>query len=336
MKILMIGGTGLISSACSELAIERGHELFLLNRGKSANYPIPARATLIQGDIRGDLQGTARLLEKHTFDSVVDWVAYTPEHIEADLRVFHGKTSQFVFISSASVYQKPASHYLITESTPLANPFWQYSRNKIACEERLIRAYRESGFPITIVRPALTYGPSQIPIAVGSWQHPYTIVDRMLRGQKVIVPGDGTSLWTVTWNGDFAKGFLGLLGHQQAIGHAFHITSDEVLTWNQIYEGLAEALGVKPSLVHIASDLIAAYDPDMLGSLTGDKAVSSVFDNTKIKRFVPDFVATTPWTVGVRKALAWHAADPSRLTVDAAANRLWDTILAAYERAFPQ
>jgi nucleoside-diphosphate-sugar epimerase len=298
MKILMIGGTGLISSACSELAVERGHELFLLNRGKSANYPVPTGATLIQGDMRGDPQGTARLLEKHTFDAVVDWVAFTPEHIEADLQIFRGKTSQFVFISSASVYQKPATHYLITESTPLANPYWQYSRNKIACEERLIQAYREFGFPITIVRPALTYGPSQIPIAVGSWQHPYTIVDRMLRGRKVIVPGDGTSLWTVTWNGDFAKGFLGLLGHQQAIGHAFHITSDEVLTWNQIYEGLAEALGVKPNLVHIASDLIAAYDPDTLGSLTGDKSVSSVFDNTKIKRFVPDFVATTPWMVG--------------------------------------
>ena len=182
------------------------HELFLLNRGKSANYSIPMRATLIQGDMRGDPQGTARLLEKHAFDAVVDWVAFTPEHIDADLQVFRGKTSQFVFISSASVYQKPATHYLITESTPLANPYWQYSRNKIACEERLIQAFRESGFPITIVRPALTYGPSQIPIAVGSWQHPYTIVNRMLRGQKVIVPGDGTSLWTVTWNGDFAKG----------------------------------------------------------------------------------------------------------------------------------
>ncbi len=336
MKILMIGGTGLISSACAELALQRGHELFLLTRGKSARYPIPAGATLIQGDIRSDPPGVARLLEKYSFDSVVDWVAFTPQHIEADLQVFAGKTAQFVFISSASVYQKPSTHYWITESTPLANPYWQYSRNKIACEERLLQAYRQDGFPAVIVRPALTYGPSQIPIAVGSWQHPYTVVDRMLRSAPVIVPGDGSSLWTVTWNGDFAKGFLGLLGHQQAVGHAFHITSDEVLTWNQIYTELASALGVQPNLVHIASDLIAAYDPEMLGSLVGDKAVSSVFDNTKIKRFVPDYVAATPWAVGVRRSLAWFDADPARRTINVEANRLWDRILTAYARALPQ
>jgi nucleoside-diphosphate-sugar epimerase len=336
MKILFIGGTGLISSACSDLALARGHELFLLNRGQSTKYPVPASATLLQADIHNDPAGAAALLEDHSFDAVVDWVAFTPAHIETDIRLFSGKTRQFVFISSASVYQKPTSHYIITESTPLANPYWQYSRDKIACEEALNDAYRQSGFPITIVRPALTYGPSQIPICVGSWQHPYTVVDRMLRGEKVIVPGDGTSLWTVTWNGDFAKGFLGLLGHQQAIGHAFHITSDEVLTWNQIYEELAAALGVTPRLVHIPSDLIAAYDPDMLGSLVGDKAQSTAFDNTKIKRFVPDFVAPTTWAVGVRRALAWFAADPARRTVDTDANCLWDTILAAYERAFPR
>lgn len=336
MKILFIGGTGLISSACSELALAHGHELYLLNRGQSTKYPLPEKAILLQGDARNDPAGTARLLNDHTFDAVVDWVAYTPAHIEDDLHLFSGRTAQFVFISSASVYQKPVNHYLITESTPLSNPYWQYSRDKIACEERLNQAYRQSGFPITIIRPALTYGPSQIPMCVGSWAHPYTVVDRMLRGEKVIVPGDGTSLWTVTWNGDFARGLLGLLGNRQSLGHAFHITSDEVLTWNQIYEELAVALGVTPNFIHIPSDLIAAYEPGMLGSLVGDKSQSVVFDNSKIKRFVPGFHAPTPWSVGVRRALAWFAADPSRCTIDAPANQLWDRIIAAYETAFPQ
>ncbi|MFA6470895.1 MAG: SDR family oxidoreductase [Candidatus Latescibacterota bacterium] len=336
MKILFIGGTGLISSACSELALARGHELFLLNRGRSTKYPIPERAVLLKADVRGDPAGAACLLKGHTFDAVVDWVAFTPDDIDTDIGLFSGKTRQFVFISSSSAYQKPSTSYLITESTPLANPFWQYSRDKIACEERLNDEYRRAGFPITIVRPSLTYGPSQLPLSVGNWQHPYTIVDRMLRGEKTIVPGDGTSLWTLTWNGDFAKGFIGLLGHQQAIGHAFHITSDEVLTWNQIYEELAAALGLAPRLVHIASDLIAAYDPNMLGGLIGDKANSAVFDNTKIKRFVPDYVATTPWSVGVRRVLAWYDADPSRRTIDADANCKWDRMIAAYERAYPE
>ena len=232
------------------------------------------------------------------------------EDIERDLRLFSGRTGQFVFISSASAYQKPPSHYLITEETPLENPFWDYSRDKIACEQRLMQAYREKGFPVTIVRPSLTYGPSQIPLCVGSWQHPYTVIDRMKRGQKIIVPGDGTSLWVLTWNGDFAKGFLGLLGNPKAIGEAYHITSDEVLTWNQIYREVGRALGVEPEIVHVPSDLIAAYDPDALGSLTGDKVNSSVFDNSKIKQLVPDFNCTVPWAEGVRRAIAWHMADP--------------------------
>ena len=241
-----------------------------------------------------------------------------------------------VFISSASAYQKPPAHYLITEDTPLENPFWEYSRNKIACEQRLRQAQREQGFPVTIVRPSLTYGPSQIPLCVGSWQHPYTVIDRMKKGKKIIVPGDGSSLWTLTWNGDFATGLVGLLGQAQAVGEAFHITSDEVLTWDQIYREAGHAAGVEPHLVHIPSELIAAYDPAAVGSLIGDKANSAVFDNRKIKRYVPDFAAPTSWAEGVRRAIDWHEADPARCTIDEPANQLWDTMLAACARAFPQ
>ena len=277
----------------------------------------------------------AGLLREQHFDAVVDWIAFRPEDIERDIQLFGGRTGQFVFISSASAYQKPPAHYLITEETPLENPFWDYSRNKIACEERLMREYHARGFPVTIIRPSLTYGPSQIPLCGASWQHPYTVIDRMQRGQKIIVPGDGTSLWVLTWNGDFAKGLVGLLGRADAVGEAFHITSEEVLTWNQIYRETGHALGLEPQIVHIPSDLIAAYNPGATGDLIGDKVNSSVFDNTKIKRFVPDFSCEVPWAEGVRRAIAWHAADPARQTIDADMNRTWDTIIAAYERAFP-
>jgi nucleoside-diphosphate-sugar epimerase len=336
MKILFIGGTGLISSACSELILERGLELFILNRNRSIKYPVPKGAQLLVGDVHGDEAQLARLLDGRHFDAVVDWIAYTPDDVERDLRLFSGKTGQFVFISSASAYQKPPVHYIITEETPLENPFWEYSRNKIACEERLMRAYRERGFPVTIVRPSLTYGPSQIPLCVGSWQHPYTVIHRMKKGKKTIVPGDGTSLWVLTWNGDFAKGFLGLLGNPKAIGEAYHITSDEVLTWNQIYQEVGRAIGVDLKIVPIPSDLIVAYDPDALGSLVGDKANSSVFDNRKIKQLVPDFVCTVPWSEGVRRAIAWYEADPSRQTIDERLDQIWDKILVAYEKAFPK
>lgn len=335
MKILFIGGTGLISSACSDLVLQRGHDLWLLNRAVSHKYPLPQGARLLTGDVHGDEAALTRLLDGLSFDAVVDWIAYTPADVERDIRLFLGRTCQFVFISSASAYQKPPAHYLITEETPLDNPFWQYSRDKIACERRLMEAYHRSGFPVTIVRPSLTYGPTQIPLCVGSWLHPYTVIDRMKRGREVIVPGDGTSLWVLTWNADFAVGLVGLLGRADAVGETFHITSDEVLTWDQIYRQAAQAAGVEARLVHVPSDLIAAYDPHALGSLIGDKANSAVFDNSKIRHFVPEFECRVTWAEGVRRALAWFEADPARCTLDEVANRTWDRILAAYRRAFP-
>ena len=335
MKILFIGGTGLISSACSELALARGFDLTILNRAQSAKYPAPEGARLLVGDVQGNEAALSDLLDAEQFDAVVDWIAYTVDDIERDLRLFAGKTGQFVFISSASAYQKPPAHYLITEETPLENPFWQYSRDKIACEERLMRAYREDGFPTTIVRPSHTYGPSQIPLAGASWQRPYTAIDRMLRGRKVIVPGDGTSLWTLTWNADFAVGLVGLLGLPAALGEAFHITSDEALTWNQITLEAGHAAGVEPDIIHVTSDLIAAYDPDAVGGLIGDKSNCAVFDNSKIKRFVPEFNCKVSWAEGVRRSLAWFEADPARRVIDAEMNAQWDTIIAAQERAFP-
>ena len=335
MRALFLGGTGLISSACVERALAGGWDLSLLHRGVSTKYPVPPGAKLLQGDVHGDPEALQALLRGQTFDVVVDWIAYTTEDVERDIALFRDRTRQFIFISSASAYQKPPAHYLITEETPLDNPYWEYSRNKIACENRLMREYRDRRFPVTIVRPSLTYGPSQIPLCIGSWQHPYTMIDRMKKGKPVIVPGDGTSLWVMTWNADFAVGFCGLMGMEKAVGQAFHITSDEVLTWNQIYWEAGRAAGVKPNLVHIPSDLIAAYNPEAVGTLLGDKSHSAVFDNSKIKSFVPQFSTKVPWSEGVRRAIAWHEADPARRTLDEEANRKWDTILEAYRRAFP-
>jgi nucleoside-diphosphate-sugar epimerase len=335
MKVLFIGGTGLISSACSEVALARGHELFVLNRSQSGKYPLPAGAQLLQADVHGSLDRLRNTLGDQQFDSVVDWIAYSPADIERDIQLFSGNTKQFVFISSASAYQKPPANYLITEDTPLENQFWQYSRDKIACENRLIEEYRKNGFPVTIIRPSLTYGPSQIPLSVGSWQHPYTVIDRIKKGKKLIVPGDGTSLWVLTWNGDFARGLLGLIGNEKALGEAFHITSDEVLTWNRIYFDLFDALGAETNIVHIPSDLIAAYWPPAAGSLIGDKSNSAVFDNSKIKKFVPDFHCEISWAEGVRRAITWHEADRSRMSIDAEVNEVWDRIIAAYQRAYP-
>jgi nucleoside-diphosphate-sugar epimerase len=335
MKILFIGGTGVISSACSDLAVARGHELFVLNRSLSKKYPVPQGATVLQADIYADETRIAKLLAGHHFEAVVDYLAYTVNDIERDIRLFRGKTDQFVFISSASAYQKPVQNYIITERTPLENPYWEYSRNKIACEDRLLFAYLEEGFPATIVRPSHTYGLSEIPLGVSSWQHPWTVIDRMKRGQKVIVPGDGTSLWVLTWNADFAKGLVGLLGNKRAIGEAFQITSDQVLTWDQIHLEAYQALGLEPNLIHIPSELIAAYHPDSLGSLIGDKANSVVFDNSKIKRFVTEYSCEVTCAEGVRRSLAWFEAHPEFQTIDYEMNTIWDGIISAYQRAFP-
>jgi len=329
MKVLFIGGTGLISSACTQLAVERGVDLFLLNRGSHPDRAFGA--TPIIADLR-DEAAVERALAGHRFDAVVDWIAFTPADIERDLRLFRSRADQFVFISSASAYRKPLVDWLVREDSPLANPFWDYARDKIACEERLMRAFRDDGFPVTIVRPSLTYGDTQVPLAVNSWARPYTAIARMRRGRPLIVPGDGTSLWTITHNSDFAKAFVGLLGRPQAIGQAFNIMSDEVLTWDEIYRQVAAAAGAEARIVHIASDFIAECLPEMRGTLLGDKAVSAVFDTTKIKRFVPDFHATTPFAEGIRRTLAWFDADPARQQVDFEMDDRWERLVAAYER----
>jgi len=335
MNVLFIGGTGIVSSACTRLALQRGIQLTLLRRGKYA-ADWAAGAETLHADIY-DPPAVARALQGRRFDVVVNWIAFTQADIERDLALFRGLTRQYIFISSASAYQKPATDYLITESTPLANPHWDYSRNKIACEERLLKAYRDEGFPITIVRPSLTYGETLIPLVINSWaERSYTVVDRMLKGKKVIVPGDGSSLWVITHDSDFAKGFVGLLGHEQSIGHAFHITTDEVLSWNQLYRIVGTAVGVEPRIVHIPSDFMVACLPDMEGTLVGDKAVSVVFDNSKIKRFVPDYVATMRFAQGIRQSLAWFDADPARKLIDSEANATWDKLIDNYERGLQE
>ncbi len=334
MKFLFIGGTGHISSACSELAVKRGHELFLLNRSASKKYPAPEAATILQADIYTDPAHLSALIADQHFDVVVDFLAFSPNDIQRDLSLFRDKTDQLVFISSASAYQKPVKNYLITEETPLENPFWEYSSNKIACEDLLMDEYRNNGFPATIVRPSHTYGLAQIPFIVGSWLHPWTLIHRMKQGNPVIVPGDGTSLWVLTWNADFAKGFLGLLGNKAAIGEAFQITSDEVLSWDQIYLEAYQALGQEPNVIHIPSDFIARFDDHAIGSLIGDKSNSVVFDNSKIKRFVPEYHCEVKWSEGVRRSLAWFEAHPEFQTIDHDAIQKWDRIIEAYSRAF--
>ena len=328
MKILFIGGTGVISSACSALAVERGFELFLLNRGKSSR-PAPEGARFLNGDIR-DASSVERALKGQSFDAVVDWIAFTPEHVEADINHFRGRTAQYIFISSASAYQKPVGSLPITESTPLINPYWAYSRAKITCEERLLRAAREEEFPITIVRPSHTYDRTLVPEQSG-----WTTIDRMRRGREVIVHGDGTTTWVLTHHKDFAKGFVGLLGNPRAIGDTFHITSDEALTWNQIIGILADAAGTKPRVVHLPSDFIAAHDARWGASLLGDKAHSVVFDNSKIKQAVPGYVATTPFYLGAREIIAWHDADPARRNVNMERDALIDKMIADYRSILP-
>lgn len=330
MKILFLGGTGIISTACTQLAIARGFDVTLLNRSQRA--PMAGAAQLV-GDV-ADPAGVARALAGKTWDAVVDFIAFDAAAVEQRLEWFRGKMGQYVFISTASAYQKPGTHVPITESTPLVNPFWDYSQKKIAAEERLLRAYREEAFPVTIVRPSLTYGDTVVPLVLNGWaEKSYTAVARMRAGKPLVVPGDGLSLWTITHNSDFAKGLVGLLGHAGAIGHAVHITSDEALTWNQIFQFTAEAAGVAaPKLVHISSDFITACYPETMGTLLGDKAHSAIFDNTKIKRLVPDYVATTRFRDGIKRTIAWFDAEPARRIVDATVDARYDRLVAAYER----
>jgi nucleoside-diphosphate-sugar epimerase len=326
MKVLFIGGTGIISTAVSQLAVERGIELYHLNRGlRSAQVP---GVTSLIADAH-QLEEVRASLGDIRFDVVVDWIAYTPEDIERDLNLYKDQVGQFVFISSASAYQSPPEHYIITEETPLENPYWQYSRDKIACEQRLKRAYENEGFPVTIVRPSLTYDPN-LPLAVGGWGC-YTLPDRLLRGKEIIVHGDGSSLQVVTHAEDFGRGFLGLLGEPKAIGDVFHITTDEVLTWNQIYAAIADALGVEAKVVHIPSDFIVSIEPALTGTLLGDKSWSAVYDNSKIKSLVPDYQAVIPFREGVRRTLDWFDAEQSRRRVDNAVNAHMNRILEAYK-----
>ncbi len=309
--------------------MRRGLDLTLVNRGNRGEV---AGASCIRTDISEVAAARAALGDRH-WDVVVDFISFTPADLQKRLEVFRGQAGQYIFISSASCYQKPVADYRVTESTPLVNPYWQYSRDKIACEDFLLRELRDNGFPVTIVRPSFTYGQTVIPLSFNSWERPYTVIDRMRRGKPVIIPGDGTSLWQLTHNQDFAPGLLGLFGHQASIGHAVHITTDEVLNWNQIYQATAEAAGVRePEVRHIASDFIAACLPAALGELHGDKANSVVLDNARIKRLVPDFVATRRYRDGIKRSIAWYDADPSRQLTDQRFDADCDRLIAAYDQ----
>ncbi|HEX3906192.1 MAG TPA: SDR family oxidoreductase [Polyangia bacterium] len=340
MKILFIGGTGNISSTLTRLVVERGHELHLVNRGKSRKHPLPAGVRVINHDVHSGTPPAE--LRGARYDVVVNWIAFLPSDVERDLAWFAGgpkgatetagdraTTGQYIFISSASAYQKPPAHPMITESTPLANPYWEYSRNKIACEETLMRAHRATGFPFTVVRPSHTYD-TIVPVAVS--KSDFTIIDRIRRGLPIIIHGEGTSLWTLTHADDFARAFLGLCGNPRAIGHAFHITSDEWLTWDQILRLVGRAAGAEPNLVHVPSEFIAKLDPDTGAGLLGDKSWCALFDNSKVKAFVPGWEAQIPFAEGIKRTVAWFDADKSRQAIDAAANTRVDEILRAWKR----
>jgi nucleoside-diphosphate-sugar epimerase len=324
MKVLFIGGSGNISTACSRLAAERRIELVHFNRGLR-RVELPPRVRTIHGDLN-DRRAMAQALASEAFDVVVNWIVFDPAQAAADVEMFAGKVNQYVFISTATVYQKPPRHYIVTEETPLGNPFWEYSQKKIATEQFLTEAHRRHGFPVTIVRPSFTYGDTWIPTAFGI---DFTPVHRLRHGLPLPVHGDGTSLWVMTHASDFAKGLLGLCGRRDAVGEAFHITSDEVMTWNQVYECIAVAVGAQPRLLHIPSDFIAKVDPAIGAGLLGDKAHSLVFDNSKIKRFVPEFRCTVPLAEGIRRALAFLDAHPAEQRLES--NVAVEKILAAWD-----
>lgn len=332
MKVLFIGGTGTISMAISRQLLAEGHTLYLLNRG-SRNTQLPEGAISLEADIN-DAERVQELLKDLTFDVAADFIAFEPAQVERDYELLKDKTKQYIFISSASAYQKPLSDYRITEGTPLSNPKWLYSRNKIACEDFLMKKYREEGFPVTIVRPSHTFDERTVPMGVhgdkGSWQ----VIKRMKEGKPVLIPGDGTSLWTVTHNSDFAKGFVGLMGNVHAIGEAVQITSDETLTWNQIYELVADALGVKLNPLRVASDFLdQCSDYGFDGSLMGDKANSVVFVNDKLKRLVPGFTATRRFDQTVKESIAYMESHPQCQVEDPEFDAFCDRVADALEKA---
>ena len=334
MKILLIGGTGTISSAITRQLAASEHELWLLNRG-SRKDEVPAGVKQVICDINDEAE-VLRQTGDQVFDAVCEFIGFLPSQVERDIRLFCGRTRQYVYISSASAYNKPASSHVITEGTALANPYWEYSRNKIACEELLMKAYREEGFPVTIVRPSHTYCERSVPVSVhglkGSWQ----VIRRMQEGKPVLVHGDGSSLWTLTWNEDFARGFIGLLGNPKAIGEAFQIMSDEQLTWNQIYISIANALDVTFKPYYVSSDFLAAVSPksyDFTGNLLGDKSVTVVFDCTKLKRAVPGFCATTRFDVGVRRCVDYILRHPELQEEDPEFDAWCDHVIGTLEQA---
>jgi nucleoside-diphosphate-sugar epimerase len=326
MRVLFIGGTGNISSACTDACLARGWEVYHLNRGNRSEKTREGVVTL-KADIN-DTRRVKEVLGNLRFDAMVDWIVFNERDAQRDLELFEGRTAQYVFISTASAYEKPPRSLPITESTPLLNPFWEYSRDKIACEEFFMDAFKRKGFPVTIVRPSHTYGDGWVPTQFGSAE--FTIPQRMIEGKPIVVPGDGTNFWTLTHTTDFAKGLRGLLGNIRALGEPFHITSDEALSWDEIYRTIGRALGVEPNLVHIPSDAIVRRYPDWTGNLLGDKSYTALFDTSKIKRFVPDFLCTTPFSVGLRRSLAWLEQHPGKKVVNAETNKRMDALLADF------
>ncbi len=332
MKALFIGGTGTISGGITRRALSLGWDIWLLNRG-TRKESVPRGVNALYGDINADEDKIAELIEGLSFDVVVDFIAFVPGQLERDVRLFSRKTRQFIFISSASAYQKPLGYYRINESTPLANPLWEYSRNKIACEEFLMKKYRANGFPVTIVRPSHTYDDRHLPVAVHGKKGPWQVVDRILRKRPVIIHGDGSSLWTLTHSDDFAKAFCGVMGNPAAIGDVFQITSDESLTWDQIYDRIGSALGVPVVKYHVTTDFLSSCDPEYAGTLGGDKANTVVFDNSKIKRLVPDYTATIRFDEGARRCVRHLLDTPASQVPDPDFDSFCDNVIKAQESA---
>ncbi|THG35427.1 NAD-dependent epimerase/dehydratase family protein [Glaciibacter flavus] len=325
-RVLVLGGTGVISAAFVAEAVRRGSDVTVLNRGRASLRPVPDGVRSVRADLR-DVEGVRSALGGEDYDVIAQFMAFTPEHVAADVELFSGRTGQYVFVSSASAYQTPPSRLPVTESTPLRNPFWQYSRDKIACEDVLVDAYRASGFPMTIVRPSHTYDATMLP-TLGGW----TDIARLRAGRPVVVHGDGTSLWTITHTRDVAVGLAGLAGNPLAIGEAFTVTGDHAPTWNQIYGWLADAAGVEAHLAHVTSDAIADAHPELGPGLLGDKAHSMVFDTAKLRALVPEFRTTTGYWEGAREAIAWYDEHPDHRVVDAELDAVFDRLVVSVER----